>query len=256
MLVALFGCQEPGANWVMTATSTGAAAPTATDGMSAGSTNTPTSSGTSNAADTAGATTDSATATGAAADATISTSAGGATSSSVGTTGATASAGGTTSDAGGDTLTTGGASTTGSSQASLISNGGFSLGEADWSFTGNGTVNAASGEYCVTLTADGEVQIGWPDGGSAASVTNGVSYRLSYQAYHSGGSAPAASTKVGQAFDPYAPFVEQDITLTTSPMTYTHDFTMSADDQAGVLFRVTGTNGDRVCYDNVELVAR
>jgi len=172
------------------------------------------------------------------------------TSDSTRTTGSETTGSATTGSA------TTGSATTGGGGDSLISNGDFSSGEANWSFTGDGTVDTSSGEYCVTSNSGEELQIGWPADVEPASVQSGVSYQFSYTAYYSGGTAPTVGVKVGQAQDPYAAFVEEaSISIGSSAMTFTHDFSMDADDAAGILFRVSGAGGTSVCFDDVTLTA-
>lgn len=248
-LLGALGCQEPGADWVPD------------DGATTSSTSTSTSTSTNAVGNAGPVTSDTSTATatsdGATNDAATTTSTTGAGGSGGSTASSETTAGGAATNS--ETTTSTESTTTGSgggSGSSLITNGDFSTGEADWSFAGSGTVDTASGEYCVTLTADGEVSVGWPDGVDPATLAPGTNYRLSYLAYFAGGAAPALITKVGQAFDPYQPFVEENATLTSSPMTFTHTFSVDSEEQAGVLFRVQGTAGDVVCFDDVALAAQ
>src|SRR5690606_32687782 len=207
--VGVLACQEPGEGWVPP--STEGTVTNASGGSTSGGP--ATSDVTSSTASTSGA----ATATGGA-DGSSSTSSmtsdGGASS-----TGGSETTGESTSDStrttGSETTgsaTTGsattGSATTGGGGDSLISNGDFSSGEANWSFTGDGTVDTSSGEYCVTSNSGEELQIGWPADEEPASVQSGASYQFSSTDYYSGGTAPTVGVKLGQAQDPYPAFVE------------------------------------------------
>jgi hypothetical protein len=151
------------------------------------------------------------------------------------------------------TATTGGG-TGGVDPESLITNGDFSQGEANWEFSGDGEVDASTGEYCITFNNAGTAYADWPVDDDPATIEASTSYVLSYQAYYSGSNA-TVSTKIGQPYDPYAAFAEGDISIGTSLETFMHTFSASSDDQAGIRFTVNGEAGVRVCFDNVQLLA-
>ncbi len=246
---ACVACQEPGADWAPvdsggTDSSTGVTSNSSLTSATTGDGNTSATSDGGSTETTGGSSTGAAGGT----NSDTSAGSGGATTGN-GTSDTTA----TSNTTGDGTSSTGNGGTGGVSADSLITNGDFASGESDWSFTGSGSVDASGGEYCVSLSADGEVSVGWPDGVDPAQLKAG-SYQFSFDVYSSGSGTPSVNVKVGQAFDPYAAFVEEDVSIGTSPTHFTQSFSVSGDEQAGVLLRINGSSGVRVCLDNVMLV--
>lgn len=246
-------CQEPGGDWVTTDvdTTVGSAStggPITSDAANSTATSTTTAGSTAEAS--ASDTTGMGGSTGAGAASSASDAAGNTAS----TTSDTGSGGSTSGSSSGGSGGSGGGG--GSSGDSLIPNGDFSSGESGWGFEGNGSVDTSGGEYCVTFSADGTLRVSWPNGVDAASLSSGASYQLGYQVYYSGSAAPSLTAKVGQAFEPYNPFVEESVSVGTAPMPQVHTFSVQSDEQAGVLFTIDGSSGVRVCFDDVVLRAQ
>jgi hypothetical protein len=211
-------------------------------------------SNTTNATSGGDTTTDTVGGSGGSGGSTSSTSDGGATSDTTETTGDATSE--TGSDSTSDTTgTTGNGGTGGVDPDSLINNGDFADGEEGWEIEGDASVDASSGEYCMTLNNAGTVYLDWPTEFDPARVASGVTYLFSYIVYYSG-EAPTVSVKIGQPVEPYNAFAEGEIDVSTSPEEFMHTFTMDADDQAGLRFTVDGPSGTEVCFDNVALVAQ
>jgi hypothetical protein len=163
------------------------------------------------------------------------------------------------SAAGGTNGGTGGSSGVGGQPSgNLVSNGDFSNGETGWgipAMMGSLSHAVTGGAFCVTLSTVGSATIGYPAGATPPiQINGGASYRFSYQAMISSGSA-TFEAKVGQTMPPY------DATGSDWPgepvggslQTFTHTFTRaSSDSMMGVAFNVTGGPA-MVCVDNVTL---
>ena len=177
------------------------------------------------------------------------------TSGSAGTTGAAGTSGnaGTTGTAG----TSGGAGTSGdagSSGMNLVTNGDFSGGSTDWHVEGGGTLEVMNGQLCVSGWNTASL-LGWASGGAPVTLSQGVPYRLSYQASASAGSA-MMHVKIGLADPPYTADHEADVTLSSSLQSFMHMFTPAQNDaRTGIAFTFSGNaNNNRICLDNVSIV--
>ena len=172
-----------------------------------------------------------------------------------GTTGSAGSgAAGTTGSAGtsGSAGTTGGGGATGTggsgSGTNLIANGDFSSGATNWhTEMGTGNVNG-SGAYCVSNP--GAALIGYDaPSGSPLMLMGGRSYRISYQASGAGG----LHLKVGMSAQPFGDIYTADDNLGSSLQTFTHNFTPTASNSAGLAFTFSNAGSATVCIDNVTL---
>lgn len=254
VLLGASACRVPGEDWVdpsagMSTAGGNTANGTPTVGGTETTANTATTAATvTNGGDT---TTDTVTSGGGSG----STSDGGATSTSDDTSDTTTDgSGGSSSASTNDTSTTGAGGTGGVPEGSLIDNGDFSDGATGWEIEGNATVDASSGEFCMTLNNQGTVHLDWPTEFEPASLMGGTSYVFSYVVYYSG-EKPTVNVKLGQPVEPYNAFAEDTVDVTTSPEKFTQTFDMDADDRAGIRFSVDGQSGTKVCIDNVALVA-
>jgi hypothetical protein len=253
-LVAAFGfavlaCSHPSTGGPITgnAGTTGAAgvSPTGSAGTGAGVAGTTGSAGDSGGAGTTG---DAGTTGNAGTTGTAGTSGAAGTSGTAGTSGSAGTTGTAgTSGTGGD----GSTGTGGSSPANnLIANGDFSGGATNWHTEGGtGNVNG-SGAYCVTNP--GAALIGWDaPAGSPLMLSSGKSYRISYQASGAG----TIHLKVGMASSPFGDIYTADDGIGGSLQTYTHNFTPTASNNAGLAFTFSNAGTATVCVDNVTLVA-
>ncbi len=136
-------------------------------------------------------------------------------------------------------------------------NGDLSQGTTGWNV---GQGNPASsgvmnGAYCATFS-NMTVLLGWGNGSTAATVMNGSSYTLSYQA-SSTDSNTSLEIHIGQAVSPYNPDTGS-ITAdkpTSSLTTFSKTFTATANDTtAGIAFLFqSGGSNVTVCVDNLTL---
>jgi hypothetical protein len=179
------------------------------------------------------------------------------TSGDAGTTGSagTSGAAGISGSAGtsGDAGTSGSAGTNGSG-TNLITNGDFSSGSTDWHVEGGGNLEVMNGQLCVSGWGTASL-LGWASGGAPVMLSQGVQYRLSYQASASAGSA-MMHIKVGLADPPYTSDYETDVTLSSTLQSFMHTFTPAQNDaRNGIAFTFSGTtNNNRICLDNVSIV--
>jgi len=168
-----------------------------------------------------------------------------------GTTGAAGNgASGTTGNAG----TSGAAGTTGAggsgSGTNLIANGDLSSGATNW-HTEGGTGNVNNGAYCVGSPSSATL-VGWDaPAGMPLMLMSGTPYRISYQASGAG----TVHLKVGQAASPFNAIHESDHGISSSPQTFTDNFTPTASNNAGLAFYFMNAGTSTVCIDNVTLVA-
>ena len=163
-----------------------------------------------------------------------------------------------TGGAGGASATGGSTGTGGISGTNLVMNGDLSQGDTGWGIgsgspTSKGVMN---GEYCVTFS-NMTILVGWGNGsGTAASLTSGASYTLSYQA-SSTDSSTTVEIHIGQAVSPY----NADASNITgdkpgsSLTTFTHTFMSTANDTtAGLAFYFASSASNvTACIDNVVL---
>ena len=187
------------------------------------------------------------------------------TSGSAGTTGSAGNSGpgaaGTTGAAGngaagttGNAGTSGAAGTTGAggsgSGTNLIANGDLSSGATNW-HTEGGTGNVNNGAYCVGSPSSATL-VGWDaPAGMPLMLMSGTPYRISYQASGAG----TVHLKVGQAASPFNAIHESDHGISSSPQTFTDNFTPTASNNAGLAFYFMNAGTSTVCIDNVTLVA-
>jgi hypothetical protein len=169
--------------------------------------------------------------------------------SGAGGSGGSSESAGAPGTGGTDNPGTGGSSTEGS----LITNGDFSQGSTGWKLEGSGTLAVRDGAACVALDSTDEVSLGWPpDASSAAKLNGGTPYTLSYRAKSSDPKI-GVTAKVGHAADPWTTLMEEPDTVGSSWGLLSHTFTPeSADDAAGVVFKMSGAKGE-VCFDDVVL---
>jgi hypothetical protein len=258
--VGFMACSHPGGGGVFTG-SAGNVGTTGSggDGSPAGTAGTSGSAGISGGAGTSGSAGDVGT---------TGTAGAGGNSSPTGTAGTVGTPGdaGTSGAAGnGVAGTTGTAGTAGSAGASgsagttgtggsgsgnnLIANGDFSGGATNW-HTEMGTGNVNGGAYCVSNP--GAALIGWDaPAGSPLMLMGGKSYRISYEASGAG----SMHLKIGMAAQPYGDIYTADDALNSSLQTFTHNFTPTATNNAGLAFTFSNAGTGMVCLDNVTLTA-
>jgi len=82
-------------------------------------------------------------------------------------------------------------------------------------------------------------------------LMGGTPYRISYQASGAG----TVHLKVGQAASPFNAIHESDHGISSSPQTFTDNFTPTASNNAGLAFYFMNAGTSTVCIDNVTLVA-
>ena len=172
--------------------------------------------------------------------------------SPAGSAGTGSGAAGTTG-AGGD-VGPGAAGTTGAggsgSGTNLIANGDLSSGATNW-HTEGGTGNVNNGAYCVGSPSSATL-VGWDaPAGMPLMLMSGTPYRISYQASGAG----TVHLKVGQAASPFNAIHESDHGISSSPQTFTDNFTPTANNNAGLAFYFMNAGTSTVCIDNVTLVA-
>jgi len=181
------------------------------------------------------------------------------TGGSSATGGSSGTGGSSTGGSGGNGSATGGSNGTGGqSGTNLVMNGDLSNGDTGWG-VGQGsptTKGVMNGQYCVTFS-NMTILVGWGNGsGTAANLSSGSSYTLSYQA-SSTDSNTTVEVHIGQAVSPYNPDAS-NITGDkpgNSLTTFTHTFTSTANDTTAGLAFYFASSGSNVtaCIDNVVL---
>ena len=142
----------------------------------------------------------------------------------------------------------------------LIENGDFSDAETLWTIEpAQATRSFADGALCLTIQAGESVTLGWPsDTSRAFELSGGQSYTFSYRASSSGPLAVSATAKLGHAVAPYTAHFEQPISIGSSLEGDSQAIDVEDDDDgAGVLFSVTGAQGEgatTVCFDDVSVL--
>ena len=143
----------------------------------------------------------------------------------------------------------------------LIQNGDFSQADSMWhvqAYAGNETHSVMDGAFCVVLSQNASITIGWPaDPASGFPIVDGSSYAFSYQVSVTGsptnltfGANVGPSNKTG-TFTTVA--ATGDVPGSTL-QTFQHPFTaMGATTSAGVAFNVQANGSATVCVDNVSV---
>lgn len=170
--------------------------------------------------------------------------------------GATVASGGTLGSAG--QPGTGEAGSPGLPEGTLISNGDFSAGNADWNLTlqlgGAGVSTFTNGHACIQGNPSVAFDFGWPSLASKAFVLEpGVPYTLSFRAV--AGSPFTLIVKLGHVTTPYTAAYLTNTSLTTGWASYSFNVVAaSGDSAAGLVFQGTLLSGNSVCFDDVSLV--
>jgi Carbohydrate binding domain len=152
-----------------------------------------------------------------------------------------------------------------SSGTNLVTNGDFSQGTTGWGIVyGAATIAAMNSELCVTVQANQQAILGWPEPTGTAGVSLSTApYTLSYMARvqaSQGTPAPVSvDAKIGQTIAPYNADFETPgnagDNVTASSQTFTHTFTPpAADTSAGLAFSFQATQAEDVCFKDVRLV--
>lgn len=138
-----------------------------------------------------------------------------------------------------------------------IRNGSFATGNANWQFNvfaGTATGAVANGEYRIDVTTTStigyNVQLIQP----GLLLEQGKSYRATFNAYAS--SARDLQVNVGMAQSPWTSYLTtlQSFPLTSTPKSYTFDFTMQAPTDTNARFEFhAGLQNPSVFIDNVSL---
>ncbi len=196
----------------------------------------------------------------------------GATTTTTTTTTTPVDEAGATGPADDATLTTADAPTSTGSDAppasagtNLVTNGDFSQGTASWGIVyGAATIAAMNGQLCVTVMANQQAILGWPEPSPAPGVAlSTASYTLSYTAVvttSQGTPAPVSiDAKIGRTVAPYTADFETAANagdnVTGTAQSFMHTFTPSAaDSSAGLAFSFQASQGEEVCFKNVTLV--
>ncbi|MBN1886638.1 MAG: glycoside hydrolase family 9 protein [Thermoflexales bacterium] len=145
------------------------------------------------------------------------------------------------------------ASVTVLAQDNLLTNGDFSSGFDPWWITSGATQDTSTGELCVTITNGGsnrwDIIVGQPGLPIEANSTYTVSF-----------DARANMPNIGVRMlvqlnqEPWTPYIEQNVTLSTDMQTYTFVQPSTRDDPAAVFqFQMGGQGTPVICFDNVVL---
>jgi hypothetical protein len=142
----------------------------------------------------------------------------------------------------------------------LIANGDFSDAETLWTIEpAQANRSFADGALCLTIQAGESLSLGWPsDTSRAFELSGGQSYTFSYRASSTGPLTVSATAKLGHAVSPYTPHFEQPISIGSTLKGDSHEIDVENDDDgAGVLFSITGAQGEgttTVCFDDVSVL--